>query len=206
METTWTDYYIVFIATLFSTIVMSSCTIVTRRRKNTLNDKFHKIDERLDLLININNKPQDFICSIVNSSNDNKMSFDDIIVWGRSRGHVAGQKKKLGRPWPAKPRPTDGPTVKWPAKFKKTVSLYLVWKGPYIVIKNINNINYVIKPLYKKKKRPIIVNRVRLKKHFGSHVHPINEENEESIDIRERRIGTWQSKRAKQIVERAKKA
>ncbi|RNA12646.1 hypothetical protein BpHYR1_000775 [Brachionus plicatilis] len=67
METTWTDYYIVFLASLFSTIVMSTCTIVARRRKNTLNVKFNKIDERLDQLININNKPQDFICSIVNS-------------------------------------------------------------------------------------------------------------------------------------------
>ncbi|RNA44443.1 hypothetical protein BpHYR1_047157, partial [Brachionus plicatilis] len=79
------------------------------------------------------------------------------------------------------------------------------WKGPYIVIKNINNINYIVKPLYKNKGRPITVNRVRLKKNFGSHDQPINEENEESVHTREKRVGTWQSKRAKQIVEKAKK-
>ncbi|RNA33087.1 Retrovirus-related Pol poly from transposon [Brachionus plicatilis] len=79
------------------------------------------------------------------------------------------------------------------------------WKGPYIVIKNINNINYIVKPLFKNKGRPITVNRVRLKKHFGSHDQSINEENEESVHTREKRVGTWQSKRAKQIVEKAKK-
>ncbi|RMZ96404.1 hypothetical protein BpHYR1_038214 [Brachionus plicatilis] len=68
METTWTDYYIGVIAKLFSIIVISTW-YGTRRRNKTLDDKFNRIDERLDQLMgNINNRPQDFICSNVNTN------------------------------------------------------------------------------------------------------------------------------------------
>ncbi|RNA00166.1 hypothetical protein BpHYR1_001423, partial [Brachionus plicatilis] len=68
LETTWTDYYIGFIATLFSIIVISTW-YGTRRWNKTLDDKFNRIDARLDQLMgNINNRPQDFICSNVNTN------------------------------------------------------------------------------------------------------------------------------------------
>ncbi|RNA16375.1 hypothetical protein BpHYR1_035375 [Brachionus plicatilis] len=41
------------------------------------------------------------------------------------------------------------------------------WKGPYIVVENIRDTNYVIKPL-NKRGRPLVVNRVRLKRHYQS--------------------------------------
>ncbi|RNA36836.1 hypothetical protein BpHYR1_001753 [Brachionus plicatilis] len=43
VETTWTDYYIGFIAKLFSIIVISTW-YGTRRRNKTLDDKFNRID------------------------------------------------------------------------------------------------------------------------------------------------------------------
>lgn len=39
------------------------------------------------------------------------------------------------------------------------------WKGPYLVTEKVNDVNYIIKPLYKKG-RGITVNRSRLKRHF----------------------------------------
>ncbi|CAF1074139.1 unnamed protein product [Brachionus calyciflorus] len=40
------------------------------------------------------------------------------------------------------------------------------WKGPYIIVKNIRDVNYIIRPMNKKKRPLITVNRSRLKKHF----------------------------------------
>ncbi|CAF1155355.1 unnamed protein product, partial [Brachionus calyciflorus] len=40
------------------------------------------------------------------------------------------------------------------------------WKGPYIIVKNIRDVNYIIRPMNKKNRRLITVNRSRLKKHI----------------------------------------
>ncbi|CAF1005522.1 unnamed protein product, partial [Brachionus calyciflorus] len=60
------------------------------------------------------------------------------------------------------------------------------WKGPYIIVKNIRDVNYIIRPINKKNRRLITVNRSPRKK------------------LNYKQFGTTRSKRAKEIVKRAK--
>ncbi|RNA11251.1 hypothetical protein BpHYR1_008751 [Brachionus plicatilis] len=97
METAWTDYYIGFIATLFSIIVISTW-YGTRRRNKTLDDKFNRIDERLDQLIgNINNKPQHFVGSNVNT---NRLDIKNSMETSRT-SYIETKRRKT-------PESTDG--------------------------------------------------------------------------------------------------
>ncbi|CAF0993919.1 unnamed protein product [Brachionus calyciflorus] len=114
-------------------------------------------------------------------------------------------------------------TVLMAAKFKEGVAVWpkneqvkkgqckkfiYNWKGPYIIVKNIRDVNYIIRPMNKKKRRLITINRSRLKKHFHipENIEDMNESQVEQArkKLSHKKFDTTRSKRAKGIVERAK--
>lgn len=77
------------------------------------------------------------------------------------------------------------------------------WKGPYLIIEKINDVNYIIRPLYKKG-RGITVNRSRLKRHF----YKLDEEQvppEPTVQKTSKVKVSTRNSRARELVKKAKK-
>ncbi|CAF1060608.1 unnamed protein product [Brachionus calyciflorus] len=77
------------------------------------------------------------------------------------------------------------------------------WKGPYIIVGNIRDVNYIIRSMNKKNRRLITVNRSRLKKHFHTpkNIEDMNESQVEPTHnkLNHKKFGTTRLDRARDI-------